>query len=134
MYLVLHNIDTGALQAKRITDKVNRADFTVSYAHDIFSAVEKLINIYIEHNFNYNLDGVEDILNEAISANRMDAIKAIKKSFSKHGELVRIMLEETECSSLAKFLISPNEKAIAIEMTRRREMSIQQMIIESPVY
>lgn len=134
MYLVLHNIETGALFAKPITEKVNREDFTVSYAHDIFPAVEKVINIYIENGFKHNLEDVEELLNKATKENKAETIKFIKRSFCKHGELVRIMLEETECSSLVKFLISPTEKARAVEMTRRRELSIQQMIIESPVY
>lgn len=134
MYLVLHNIESGALLAKRITDKVNRADFTVSYAHDIFSAVEKVINIYIENNFNHNLDDVELLLSEAIQINKHDVIKAIRKSFIKYGELVRIMLEETEHSSLTRFLILPSEKGRAIEMTKRQEMSIKQMILQDLVF
>ncbi|RMN11901.1 hypothetical protein [Pseudomonas syringae group genomosp. 3] len=134
MYLVLHNIENGALQAKKITEQVNRKEFTVSHATDIFVALEKSINIYIENNFNHQLDGVEELLTEALSINKTDTIRAIKKSFYKHGELVKIMLGETEYSSLTKFLISFSEKALAVEMTRRREMSIQQMIIESPVY
>jgi len=134
MYLVLHNIETGALIAKRITEQVNRNDFTVSYAHDIFSAVEKVINIYIENNFNHYLDGVETILQEALFLNRADTIKAVKRSYSKHGDLVKIMLEETDFHSLAKFLINPYEKARAVEMTRRCKMSIQQMIKESVIF
>lgn len=134
MYLVLQNIESGALQARKITEKVNRADFTVIHAFDIFVAVEKIINVYIENNFHHNLDGVEDLLQEALATNRANTIKAIKKSYSKHGDLVKIMLEETECRSLAKFLINPFEKALAVEMTRRREMSINQMVIDSPMY
>jgi hypothetical protein len=134
MYLVLHNIENGALQAKKITEQVNRNDFTVSHATNIFVALEKVINIYIQNNFNHQLEGVEELLRETISINKSDTIRVIRKCFYKHGELVKIMLSETEYSSLSKFLISSSEKARAVEMTRRCEMSIQQMIIESPVY
>lgn len=134
MYLILNNIDTGALYAKRITEQVNRAEFQVSYAHDKFAAVEKLISIFIENNFNHNLDGIEEILNDALTDNKSSTIQAVRKSFSKYGEMVKIMLEETQFSSLSKFLISHTDKCLAIEMTKRREKSLIDMLRESPAY
>ncbi|MBK3506737.1 hypothetical protein [Pseudomonas sp. MF6747] len=134
MYLILNNIETGALYAKRITEQVNRAEFQVSYAHDKFAAVEKLINIFIENNFNHNLDGVEEILIDALADNKSSTIQAIRKTFSKHGEMVKIMLEETQFSSLSKFLISTKDKDLACTMTRRSEMTIQEIYKESYHY
>lgn len=134
MYLILNNIDTGALYAKRITEQVNRADFQVSYAHDKFAAVEKVINIFIENHFNHNLDGIEEILNDALTDNKSFTIQAVRKSFSKHGEMVKIMLEETQFSSLSKFLISSKDKDLACTMTRRSEMTIQDIYKESYYY
>ena len=134
MYLILNNIDTGALYAKRITEQVNRAEFQVSYAHDKFAAVEKIINIFIENNFNHNLDGVEEILIDALADNKSSTIQAIRKTFSKHGEMVKIMLEETEFSSLSRFLISTKEKEVACKMTQRIDMTIQEMYKESYYY
>jgi hypothetical protein len=134
MYLVLNNIESGALLARKITEKVNRAEYSVTHAVNIFVAVEKIINIYIQNNFHHDLDGVEDLLHEALATNKADTIKAIKKSYSVHGDLVKIMLEETECSSLSKFLINPFEKTRAVELTRRRELSINQMVSDSIYY
>ncbi|WP_405126096.1 hypothetical protein ACI51W_03580 [Pseudomonas marginalis] len=134
MYLILNNIETGALYAKRITEQVNRAEFQVSYAHDKFAAVEKLINIFIENNFNHNLDGVEEILIDALADNKSSTIQAIRKTFSNHGEMVKIMLEETQFSSLSKFLISTKDKDLAFTMTKRSEMTIQEIYKESYAY
>ncbi|CEL31220.1 hypothetical protein [Pseudomonas fluorescens] len=134
MYLILNNIDTGALYAKRITEQVNRAEFQVSYAHDKFAAVEKLINIFIENHFNHNLDGIEEILNDALTDNKSNTIKVLRKLFFAHGELVKIMLEETQFCSLSKFLISSKDKDLACTMTRRSEMTIQEIYKESYHY
>ncbi|CAH0136079.1 MULTISPECIES: hypothetical protein [Pseudomonas] len=134
MYLVLHNIETGALLAKPITHKVNREEFSVSYAHDIFPAVEKVINIYIEHGFKHNLEDVEELLSEALKENKAETIKFIKRSFHTHGELVKIMLDETQFSSLSKFLISTKDKETASKMTKRSEMTIQEIYKESYAY
>ncbi|AXA24246.1 hypothetical protein [Pseudomonas putida] len=140
MYLILNNIEEGELfvrvYASEFERKLNL--FTVTAENfqtldvaDPDNLLETVINIFIDGKFNYNIDAVESAIGIAVSHDKKQALDAIRRCYAKHGESVKIMLEETNYSSLSRVLVSESDKLFAINNNRRREMSMQELFLDT---